>query len=195
MRLPELRSERLVIREFTLGDLSLVHQVLDLELDGALDFAERRRWLEWTLLAYDQLDKLNQPPYGDRAITLLASGELIGACGYAPCLAPFHEIPGLQAGAGYTSEVGLYWAISPRHQRHGYATEAGAALIVYAFSALRLGRIVATTDYTNAASIGVMRKLGMHVGRNTSDEPSWLQVVAHLESLPTHLRGSFHRRI
>lgn len=180
--MPELRSGRLLIREFTLGDLSAV-ELLDVELAGGLEPGERRRWLEWTVLGYAQLDALHQPPYGDRAIELAASGELIGACGYAPCLGPFHQIPGLfVGGAGYSSEVGLYWAVSPRRQRQGYATEAGAALIRYAFSELHLGRVVATTEYTNTASIGVMRKLGMHLGRNASAEPPWLQVVAHLDN-------------
>lgn len=182
MRVPELRTERLVIRELSLADLSAIHELLDVQLGGGLDVVARRRWLEWSVLGYAQLDALHQPPYGDRAISLAASHELIGACGYAPCLAPFHQITELNSRPGYSSEVGLYWAVSPRHQRHGYATEAAAALIAYAFSQLRLARVIATTEYTNAASIGVMRKLGMQLGRNPQTEPPWLQIVAQLDN-------------
>ena len=42
---------------------------------------------------------------------------------------------------------------------------------------MRLARIVATTEHTNAASISVMRKLGMRIEVNPGSEPEWLQVV------------------
>src|SRR5206468_370602 len=109
---------------------------------------------------YAEAAQLNQPPYADRAIVLRATGTLIGLCGFAPCLAPFHQVPGLAASAsdGYSAEVGLYWAVSPEHQRRGYASEAAAALVDYAFARLNVHRLVATTSYDNAPSIGVMRR-------------------------------------
>ena len=45
----------------------------------------------------------------------------------------------------------------------------------------RLRRVIAETDEVNAASIGVMRKLGMRIERNAIGEPPWLQVVGVLE--------------
>src|SRR5919202_622879 len=107
--------------------------------------------------------RLHQPPYGDRALALRGTREVVGACGYVPCLAPFGQIPALRlstdATLGRTStEFDLYWAVSPAHQRRGYATEAARALIAYAFEELSLARIVATTSYDNAPSIGVMHR-------------------------------------
>ena len=67
-------------------------------------------------------------------------------------------------------------------QGQGYATEAARALVDYAFQHLRLKRIIATTTYAKAASMGVMRKLGMHLERNPYPEPPWLQVVGVLEN-------------
>ena len=55
-------------------------------------------------------------------------------------------------------------------------------MIDYAFNALTLKRIVATTTYDNAASMGVMRKLGMRVERNPRSDPPWFQVVGILEN-------------
>ncbi|MFO7635275.1 MAG: GNAT family N-acetyltransferase [Caldilinea sp.] len=78
--------------------------------------------------------------------------------------------------------IGLYWEVSPRHQRRGYATEAGAALIRYAFMELNLQRLVANTNYDNAASIGVMRKLGMSIQHNPLPEPPSMQIVGMLEN-------------
>src|SRR5437870_6106595 len=175
MRMPALQTERLLIRELEFDDLPAVHQLLDVDL-AATDWGEaagtlgaRQRWLEWTVLGYEQLAKLRQPPYGDRAIVLKGTGELVGACGLVPCLGPFDQIPALRATAedaprgGSVAEVGLYWVISPAHQRQGYATEAARALVVHAFSALNLQRIIATTGYSNGPSIAVMRKLGMRL--------------------------------
>ena len=76
----------------------------------------------------------------------------------------------------------MFYAISPAHQRRGYASEAARALVDYAFQRLNLKRVVATTNYDNAASIGVMRKLGMWVEKNPRPEPPWLQVVGVLEN-------------
>jgi len=76
--------------------------------------------------------------------------------------------------------MGLFWAIDPEHQRHGYAAEAAQALIDFAFQQLRVKRLIATTEHDNAASIGVMRKLGMRVEKNPFPDPPWLQVVGIL---------------
>jgi RimJ/RimL family protein N-acetyltransferase len=76
-----------------------------------------------------------------------------------------------------TPEVGLFWAIDPKHQRKGYASEAGEALVEYAFDVLSLWRILATTEYDNHGSQAVMRKLGMNITHNPNKEPEWMQVV------------------
>lgn len=197
MQVPTLQTERLLIRPFELSDFDAIFEILDVapgdvDIDDPAAVAEartdRRRWLEWSILNYDALDRLHQPPYGDRAVVLRDGGELIGAAGLAPVLLPFGQLPAFQhPGAptgrpvANTSEVGLYWEVAAHHRRKGYATEAGAALIRFAFDTLYLQRIVATTTYDNAASIGVMRKLGMSVERNPLPEPIYMQVVGVLE--------------
>ena len=130
---------------------------------------------------YEGLAYLRQPPYGDRSVALRDTGQLVGACGYVPCLGPFNQVPALAAGGSvsrlWSPEFGLYWSISPSYQRRGFATEAGRALVDWAFSVLHLRRIVATTRHDNTASIRVMEKLGMRIERNPSPDPPWLQVV------------------
>jgi hypothetical protein len=66
------------------------------------------------------------------------------------------------------------------------STEATQALIDYAFTQLQLKRIVATTTYENVASIGVMRKLGMHIEQNPYPDPPWFQVIGLLENRPAN---------
>jgi RimJ/RimL family protein N-acetyltransferase len=188
-----LSTPRLLIRPFTLHDLPAVHQMLDLDPDrndpgsyGALSLEQRADWLRWTVQSYAQLAWLHQPPYCDLAIELHATNELIGACGFAPCLAEFGQLPSLADGTALYGlswpEVGLYWEIASGQRRQGFASEAGQALIDCGFRDLKLRRIVAMTKDENAASIGVMRKLGMRVERNLLPDPPWLQVVGIIES-------------
>jgi len=188
MHMPPLETERLIIRPFVMDDLDGIFAILDVELAEA-DFGsahaatreQRAQWLRWSTMNYEQLARLYQPPYGDRAITL-RSGELIGACGYVQCLGPFERVlspdpASRNQDCRFTTELGLFYALSPRHQRHGYATEAARAMMDYARRGLGLERIVATTTYDNAASIRVMQKLGMRVEKNPQADPPWFQVV------------------
>jgi ribosomal-protein-alanine N-acetyltransferase len=205
MRMPALETDRLVVRPFVPDDLAAVHDLLDVQLgdaevgtEGALSLGERERWLRWMVASYEGLAYLRQPPYGDRAVALRDTGHLVGACGYVPCLGPFNQVPALAAGGSlsrlWSPEFGLYWSIAPRYQRRGLATEAGRALVDWAFSALHLGRIVATTSYDNTASIRVMEKLGMRIERSPSPDPPWFQVVgfvtnpASVDAAPSAIR-------
>jgi ribosomal-protein-alanine N-acetyltransferase len=191
--MPSLETPRLIIRPFSVDDLTPIHRLLDVELRevelgtaGVQTLHERAQWLQWTILSYTQLAQLYQPPYGERAVVHKHTGQLIGACGFVPCLDAFEQIPGFSAASTpfphllATPEFGLFYAIAPAFQGQGYATEAAHAMVHYAFAHLRLKRVVATTTFENAASIGVMRKLGMHIARNPYPEPSWLQVVGVL---------------
>ena len=195
LEMPPLETERLIVRPFVMNDLDDAYHLFDIELnaddlrvDKMESKDERAEWLQWSVLNYRQLAKLHQPPYGDRAILLKSSGTLIGSCGYVPCLNAFEQMPNFtyhdaSGSSGHnTTEFGLFYAISPSHQRRGYATEAAGALVDYAFNQLNIKRIIATTDHDNFGSIGVMRKLGMRVEKNPLSEPPWLQVVGVLEN-------------
>ena len=189
-----LQTSRLLIRPFVRDDLLAIHRILSLAFgdpsmaehlpESALE--KRRSWLEWQVLSQEWHARLRQPPYGDRAITLKTSGQVIGSIGYVPCLNPFEQIPELRSSPNpighCTTEFGLFWAIDPKHQRQGYASEAAQAMVEFAFKQLRLKRVIATTEYTNVASQGVMRKIGMRVTHNPLPEPGWLQVVGVLDS-------------
>lgn len=197
MSMPALETDRLLIRRLTSDDLDAVHALLDAERDPSLAGSDavkllelRQRWLAWTIASYDELDRLFQPPYGDRAVVFKQTGQVIGLVGYVPCLAPFGQLPSFRQVSddptrqSMIPEVGLYYAFDPAYRRQGYATEAAMALARYAFTKLHLRRIVATTTYDNAASIGVMRKLGMRIEHNPAPAPSWFQVVGTLENRP-----------
>lgn len=196
-RIPILNTQRLVIRPFIEDDLAPLHRIGELCFgDGtkAGDEAaieQGRRMHEWRVLNEEMLAQLEQAPYGDRAICLKDTGELIGSVGLVPYIAEFNIIPTLRHFAGdpnddgirprATAEVGLFWMIDPSHQRKGFAAESAQAIIDYVFNNLHLVRIIATTAFDNIASQSVMRRLGMTLHRNETGEPAWLQVVGVLE--------------
>lgn len=172
-RIPQLRTDRLIIRELRMEDLESIHRVLNKAFGIESALVERGRWLKWTVLGYEMFEMLGQPAYGERAIELAETGELIGAVGIVPYLDRFNRVTAFGRGVDEpaTAEVGLFWAISPRHQRRGYATEAAGAMVNYLFSREQLGRVIATTGYDNVGSQAVMRRLGMQVEHLIEAQP------------------------
>jgi RimJ/RimL family protein N-acetyltransferase len=189
--MPTLETTRLFIRPFSTDDLDAIHPILN-ACFGEAPLDERRLWLDWVTRNYVALGQLYQPPYGDRAIVLKETGELIGSVGFVPCLGPFQLLPSFRLNGEPESrlnqtEFGLFWAIAPEHQRKGYATESAQVMIDYAFKTINLHRIVATTEYDNLASQAVMRRLGMTIEQNpTPGDPPWFQVVGVLENPQRH---------
>lgn len=184
LRLPPLETDRLIIRDFVMKDLDEVHRILDHE-SGFEPFTleARRHWMEWSIMSYSAFASLYQPPWGERAVTVKETGELVGVVGYATMFHPLTEIlEGKSPGeAHWHPEMGLFWAVSPDHRGKGYASEAATALIDYAFENFNLKRIVANTDFDNLASQGVMRKIGMQLYRNEDGKPEWFEVLGVLE--------------
>jgi RimJ/RimL family protein N-acetyltransferase len=184
--MPVLETERLLVRPFELTDLEACHQLLDVEAwQTDRSIGDRETWLRWAVLNYGALSDLKQPPYGDRAVVLRSTGELVGSVGLVPALMPFDRLPSFGGHAAtdrVQSEVGMLWATRSAHRTRGYATEAAGALVYYAFDTLNLSCILAWTDYDNAASQAVMRHLGMSIEHNPRPDPPWFQVIGVLQN-------------
>ena len=180
-----LDTARLSIRPLTMDDLDTLHTILN-ACFGDSPIEERRDWLNWTVRNYVALTNLHQPLYGERAITLKDSGELIGAVGLVPAFGPFQRLASFRKNGEPEEpfnqpEFGLFWAIAPSQRRMGYAAEAAQAMIDFMFIDMNIRRIVATTEFENEGSQAVMLKLGMTLEQNpTPGEPFWFQVVGTL---------------
>lgn len=180
-----LETDRLSIRPLRMDDLDAVHAIMN-EGFGETPLEERREWLTWQIMNYTALARLWQPPYGDRAVVRKQDGQLIGMVGLVQCWGPFDLLPSFrrllkEAPPNLARpEMGLFWALAGAARGQGYATEAARALIDYAFSTLKLARIVATTEHDNLASIAVMERLGMTVERNPASTPEWFQTIGVL---------------
>jgi ribosomal-protein-alanine N-acetyltransferase len=147
--IPILETERLILRPFVLEDAGEVRQlagdrlIADTTLNIPHPYKEgmAREWIS-----------RHQPAFDDGkgvtfAVTRKQDGMLIGAI----------SLMGMVT--GHQAELG-YW-IGTSHWNQGFCTEAGEALLGYAFSALGLARVHSCHISRNPASGRVMRKLGM----------------------------------
>jgi RimJ/RimL family protein N-acetyltransferase len=184
--MPVLETDRLLVRPFDLPDLEDCHLLLDVEAwQTGRSVVERATWLHWAILNHRTLADLKQPPYGDRAVVLKSTGELVGSIGLVPGLMPFERLPsfgGKELSNRFQAQIGMFWATRTAYLNRGYATEAATALVDYAFVTLNLSCILAWTGYDNAASQAVMRHLGMSIEHNPRPDPPWFQVVGVLQN-------------
>jgi RimJ/RimL family protein N-acetyltransferase len=91
-------------------------------------------------------------------------------------LAPFIGFVGLGRpgfDAHFTPAVEIGWRLDRRHWGNGYATEAAAAALTFAFEDLNLPEVVSFTAPPNERSVRVMRRLGMtHDPSDDFDHPA-----------------------
>jgi RimJ/RimL family protein N-acetyltransferase len=78
--------------------------------------------------------------------------------------APFIGFVGLNRPrfeAHFTPAIEVGWRLDRPHWGHGYATEAAAAALTFAFDELQSAEVVSFTSPLNEPSVRVMRRLGM----------------------------------
>jgi RimJ/RimL family protein N-acetyltransferase len=95
--------------------------------------------------------------FGLFAVEVADGGELIGFTGLA--------IPDFLPEIMPAVEIG--WRLARAHWGLGYATEAARAALTFGFDRVCLERIVSVHAVGNDASANVMRKIGMHLERQT----------------------------
>jgi [ribosomal protein S5]-alanine N-acetyltransferase len=163
LKFAELMTERLLLRKFDLDDIEGVtalagaYEIADTTLRIPHPYTEMhaKEWIE------QQYMWLNQNLSVTWAITIKASGELIGAIGLMNFNEPFAH-----------AEMG-YWIGKPFWGK-GYATEAGQAIIKYGFDILGLNRIHAHHFSRNTSSGKVLLKIGMqHEGTFRQHIKKW----------------------
>ena len=144
----QIKTERLLIREYEPSDFERVH------IYGSdPDFSKYEPWgpnSEQDTHNYieDMIALANVPNRSKFEMAVCLNGVLIGGCG-------------IRRESQNSSIAALGWAINREFQNQGYATEAAKALIEFGFKQLNLSVIYATCDSRNTASYKVMEKAGM----------------------------------
>ena len=84
--------------------------------------------------------------FGVWLIELGSTADLIGTAGLRPL---------------GSSGLEIFYSLAPGAWGHGYATEAARAVVEYGLGPLGLPEVLAEVDEGNAASVAVVRRLGM----------------------------------
>jgi RimJ/RimL family protein N-acetyltransferase len=142
-----LSTERLVLRPATADDHAalLAHwtqpDVRRFLFDGAAPSAA-----EVTETIEESVRDFAASGYGIWLIELGSSPGLVGTAGLRPL-----EESGLE----------IFYSLAPGAWGHGYATEAARAVVEYGLGPLGLPEVLAEVDEGNAASVAVVKRLGM----------------------------------
>jgi len=145
MSLIELESERLVLRQWQVGDFEAYARYYSAEETARFVGGVCARDIAWRRLAAT-LGHWQMRGHGEWALEEKSSGTLVGAAG-------------LNSPEGWPElELG-YWLL-PEYQGKGYATEAAGRAKEYAFGELKRETLVSYIDPRNSASIAVAERLG-----------------------------------
>ena len=102
---------------------------------------------------------------GEVTETIEESARDFAAGGYGIWLIQEEDRAGLVGTAGLRplEELGLeiFYSLAPGSWGRGYATEAARAVVEYALGPLGLPEVLAEVDEGNAASVAVVKRLGM----------------------------------
>ena len=167
--LPELRTERLLLRAFRDEDLAPF---------AAINADPRVMEQMPGLLSREESDAMvgrirahvARTGFGLWAVEVVGHGEeqgrepgrFIGFAGLATVPFEAHFTPAVESG----------WRLGLDDRRLGYATEAARAALGFAFERLALREVVSFTTTTNVRSRRVMEKLGLtHDERDDFDHP------------------------
>ena len=142
-----LSTERLVLRPVTADDHAalLAHwtqpDVRRFLFDGAaLSAAEVAETIE------ESIGDFAARGFGVWLIELGSRAGLVGTAGLRPL-----------GGSG----LEIFYSLAPGAWGHGYATEAARAVVEYGLGPLGLPEVLAEVDEGNAASVAVVKRLGM----------------------------------
>lgn len=169
----ELYTKRLTLRYFDLADDQALHEAVFSDSE-VMRFGDGPQSLEWTRawIQTCQHDYYESQGYGPYAVIERNSELLIGYCGlfYFPDVNEQPEI-----------EIGYRLARSAWGQ--GYATEAAITVRDYAFTTLRIARLISIIDPSNTGSVRVAEKLGMKYEQDVMFEgythPDHVYVINH----------------
>jgi RimJ/RimL family protein N-acetyltransferase len=162
---PTIATERLVLRPFREDDVDAYAAVLQTpQVRASLhlpdDVGREQAWLGIA----QQLGQWELRGTGQWALEEKATGVFVGRAGMHCPDRP--EWPGIEIG----------WALHPDRWGRGYATEAGAASVEYAFAHHDVDAIYSCILHENTRSQAVARRLGF--------TPWQERVLSHFPSMP-----------
>jgi RimJ/RimL family protein N-acetyltransferase len=171
----ELTTARLHLRPFMLADRTAIHAVYaDPEVMRYVGHGAHRTTAETASALRTYADVLERRGYSFLAVVERETGALIGDGGLHPL-------------GGVGPDVELGYTLARSAWGKGYATELGRALVEYAFTVLKVPRVVAQVEPENTGSRHVLEKLGM-IERETRTAYGRPHLLYAVESAPRVIR-------
>lgn len=146
-----IRTERLILRPFTRGDVDAVYAYRRREDVARYLFDVALSREECALAVQQRIGQVALEGDGDKVILaaeLSQTGSVIGEVSLI-----------LRSADARQGETG--WIFDPEYHGRGYATEAAMAMLDLAFGPGDLHRVAARCDVRNGASWRLMERLGM----------------------------------
>lgn len=160
-----LRTERMVIRKFNLGDAIFIIHLMN--TPGWLQFIGDRNMKSIddakNYLVSGPLQSYEEHGFGLWMVELINSKTPIGMCGLLK--------------RETLEDIDIGYALLPDYVGQGYAFEMAAATLLHAKNNLKINKVVAITDGNNVKSIGLLNKLGLQFERE----------IEHADKTNTHL--------
>ncbi len=141
-----LTTPRLILRSWRPDDLP-VFAALNADPEVMRYLGHTLTTEQATQLADDIQQRFLQRGFGMLPVERREDGAFLGICGISHT--PWYP----------DEEIG--WRFAREHWGRGYATESAAAWLAWAFTELRVPRLISVTDIPNERSIAVMKRLGM----------------------------------
>ena len=153
MLLPQIETERLLLRTYQPDDLETVYQLCS-DPDITRFFPDYYTVKKEDVLTSlpRRFEKWRANHFGQFGVFEKNSAKLIGYCG-------------LQY-LDRTSEVEVYYGFFKKYWKRGFAAEAAKAILRFGFEEINLEKIVAVTNPENVSSQKVLLRLGMTRGEN-----------------------------
>jgi ribosomal-protein-alanine N-acetyltransferase len=145
---PEIRTERLLMRGWRRGDLA-PFAALNADPEVMAHFPATLSGTESDALVGRIEDGFTRHGFGLWALE--ADGTFVGFTGLIMHTFEAHFTPAVEVG----------WRLARQAWGHGYASESARAALAYGFDRVGLDEIVSMTAVTNTRSQAVMRRIGM----------------------------------
>jgi len=146
----EIRLENITLREYQMLDWKRVHIYASVEEFSQYDAWGPNTESDSINFVEEMIKSQNEAPRKDYNYAIIDNNEklLIGGCSLR-----------MEGPTSYIAMIG--YAVNPKYQGRGVATDATRALLRIAFEKLNLSVVYATCDIENTSSYKVMEKCGL----------------------------------
>jgi RimJ/RimL family protein N-acetyltransferase len=148
-----IETDRLVLRPLRADDLAAMH--------GYESREDVTRWLYWGPQSPDETRARLERKLGFPSLAVEGDVLSLGITRKGSDVLVGDIVLELLSEEHRTGEIGFI--VHPDHQGHGYATEAGEAVLRVAFEDVGLHRVIGRAEARNAGSARTLQKLGMRL--------------------------------